>query len=341
VLNNYVHTQNTLSDNSQLSAIVLTQLGNPNLQPEKGIEWEGGFDASFLENERIHTEVTLYHKYTRNAIIQLNLAPSYGADNLGQAINLGNVENRGLEVSVSAKLFDTPWLGWDVTVAGSKNSNKLLHKAEALSENGPLNTQFHEGYPVYGYWGLPVTSYADQNGDGILEQTELQFGQQKYLGAPYPSSDITYHSTVALWNSAVLVSANFDQINSQTTQLLLPSAGGNFYPRAAVDRTAPLGRQAAYLQAVANNGAYLGTSSSVRLNELSVTYAVPSHAAQRWLHVASLGITLAGRNLALWSTYAGKDPNVDTSGLFGEATQDNALGTPQPRIWTLRFNLGL
>jgi len=146
---------------------------------------------------------------------------------------------------------------------------------------------------------------------------------------------------VALWNSAVLVSANFDQINSQTTQLLLPSAGGNFYPRAAVDRTAPLGRQAAYLQAVANNGAYLGTSSSVRLNELSVTYAVPSHAAQRWLHVASLGITLAGRNLALWSTYAGKDPNVDTSGLFGEATQDNALGTPQPRIWTLRFNLGL
>jgi len=238
-------------------------------------------------------------------------------------------------------VLDTRLLTWDLTLNLAKNSNKLVHKAIGLDANGPLNTQFREGYPLYGYWGLPVVSYADADGNGFLDQTEVQFGTMQFMGAPYPTSEITYNSSVGLWNGAIRITANLDQINGQSTQLPISAHGGGFSPRAGVDRTASLGAQAAYIQAVANNYSYLGTSSSVRLNELAVTYTVPTVLTRRLLHAESLGLTLAGRNVALWSSYAGKDPNVDTSGLLGEASTDNSLGTPQPRIWTLRFNLGL
>jgi len=324
---------------SPLPSVLVSQLGNAKLRPEKGTEWEGGFDISFLENERVHAEVTLYRKFTRNAIVSLPLAPSYGQDNLTQYVNLGNVENRGLEIGLNARLLDSRLVSWDFNINGARNTNKLVHRAADLNVNGPLNTQFREGYPLYGYWGVPVESYGDVNGDGFLEQDEIIFGTQTFMGAPYPKGEVTYSSNLGLWNGALRFMANVDQIIGQTTQLLI-GGGGNFYPRAAVDRTAPFGQQAAYIQAALNNNAYLGTSSTIRLNEFSATYTIPARIA-RQLHTESFAVTVAGRNLAFWSSYAGKDPNVDTSGLFGDASQDNATGTPQPRSWTLRFNLGL
>jgi len=344
VLNSYLMNPVTLGDMSgSVSSVLVTQLGNSGLRPEKGTEWEGGADVSFLENERIHVEFTLYHKFTRDAITTLDLAPSYGVDNLSQYFNLGNVDNRGLELGVTTRLLDLRPVSWDLTVNFSKNTNKLVHKAPTLNANGPLGTQFVEGYPLYGYWGLPVASYADLNGDHIIQPSEIKFGTMTFLGAPYPKAELSYLSTMSLFNGTVRVAANVSQVNGQTTPLLIGygASRGNFWPRAAVDRTAPLGQQAGYIQAYVNNGMYITTTSNVRLNELSVTYTVPAVATRRLLRAQSLSVTLAGRNLALWSTYAGKDPNVDTSGLFGEATQDNALGTPQPRNLALRFNLGL
>jgi len=141
---------------------------------------------------------------------------------------------------------------------------------------------------------------------------------------------------VSLWSGALRLSANIDQIVQQTTYL---AANGVLLPRAAVDRTAPIAQQAAYLQAAVNGG-FVGASSTVRLNEMSATYTVPTRLV-RQLRAQSLAVTLAGRNLALWTSYAGKDPNVDTSGALGEAAFDDGSGIPQPRSWVLRFNLGL
>ena len=336
VLNNYRLSNVTFGGTSTSTpAVSVTTLGAVHLRPEVSTSWEGGFDASFFESERIHLELNLYRKYTRDAIASSTLAPSLG--NYSQYYNLGNVENRGLELGLTTKVLDTRLVNWDVVINGSKNTNKLVHKAPGLVAGGPLSTQFREGYPLYGYWGVPVESYADLNGNGYLDQSEIIFGQLRYLGAPYPKGEVTYGSTLSLWNGVLRFSTNIDHIIQQTTRLNYGLGG--LQPRAAVDRTAPLPEQAAWIQAVVNRG-YLGASSSVRVNELSATYTVPSRLL-RTVHAQSLAITLAGRNVGMWSNYAGKDPNVDTSGLLGEATVDNGLGTPQPRSWTLRFTLGL
>jgi len=342
VLNNYLGSTFVNSTSSQ-RAISLQQLGNAALRPEKSAEWEGGFDVSFLENERINTRLTMSRKFTHDLINSFTLPDSYGFNGIGgnsqQYENIGDVVSHSTELSLDARLLDRRALTWNVMVGITRSSNTLVHKAVTGSTYGGNGTQFREGYPLFSYWGSPVVSYADVNHDGILEQNEMTLGPLSFFGAPYPTSTINYNSDVALWNGALRLSATVMQVNGQVTPLCIDVSCG-VYPRAAVDRAAPLAQQAAYIQAVYNGGRYLSNSSSVRLNEASMTYTLPAPFAQRLLHAQSVSFTLSGRNLALWTTYAGQDPNVDTSGLLGETSSDNGLGTPQPRSWIVRCNLG-
>jgi len=326
------------NSSSVTNLITLNRLGNVNLRPERGAEWEGGFDVSFLENERLHFEATMSRKLTRDAIVPIEQALSYGVDNVSQYINLGNVENRSLELLARIRILDTRPYSWDFTMTRTQTSNKLVHAAAGGQFGGFTdNNNFTEGYPLYGLWGVPVLSYTDRNGDGILAQDEIAFGPKKFMGAPYPKAEMVYTNDLSLLNGTFHVSASLQQINGLSNKYLI---NNNNFPRAAIDRTASLASQAAWIQASLGQS-YIGETSSLRFNELSVTYTVPQSLVTRLIRAHSLAVTFAGRNLGLWTTYAGKDPNVDTSMQLGDATYDDGTGLPQPRNFTLRFNLGL
>jgi hypothetical protein len=282
-------------------------------------------------------------KFTRDMISPFTLASSFGVSGVTgtptQYENVGNVVSRSLELSLDTRILDTHAVTWNVLVGATLGHNKLIHKAPGLDAFGTQGASFHEGFPIFGYWGNPVLSYADVNQNGILEQSEIQFGPQQFMGAPYPSSSMNYSSDLSFWNGALRLSATLTQVDGLTNPLCV-TGGCGVYPRAAVDRTAPLAEQAAYIQAALSGGNYLAASSSLRLNEASMTYTVPARFARQLVHAQSLSVTFAGRNLGLWTSYAGQDPNVDTSGLLGEATSNNGFGTPQPRSWVLRFSAG-
>jgi hypothetical protein len=124
-----------------------------------------------------------------------------------------------------------------------------------------------------------------------------------------------------------------------------PSTGtpSRYGTRCSFDRTCSLAQQAIAMQAMtgtAGGGGYIHQSSAVRLNELSVTYNIPTVWTQRLLRGSSASVTLAGRNLALWTNYPGADPDVNTQSTLNDVTTDNGLGLSQPRNWVLRLNLG-
>jgi len=61
------------------------------------------------------------------------------------------------------------------------------------------------------------------------------------------------------------------------------------------------------------------------------------------LRTQSIMINVAGTNLGMWTNYAGRDPNVETSPYpLGEVYQngDDGTGVLQPRSWSLSVNLG-
>jgi hypothetical protein len=97
-----------------------------------------------------------------------------------------------------------------------------------------------------------------------------------------------------------------------------------------------------------------GNLSFVRFRELSITGNVPLAWVRR-LRVRDLGITVAARNLGLWTKYSGIDPEVSNAGggnnfsgqfnnrntLNNDARADLGGATPLSRSWIIRINTGL
>ncbi len=131
------------------------------------------------------------------------------------------------------------------------------------------------------------------------------------------------------------------------------------FSRATNDRTAPLPLQARAVATLNDplfniNSGYVEPAAFTRLRELSLTYLVPSRLATA-LRARTLSVTVAGRNLALWTKYTGSDPEV--SGVQGANRNTSAGGVPtttlnpdivgdfgsvpQMRSWTLKVNVGL
>ena len=131
------------------------------------------------------------------------------------------------------------------------------------------------------------------------------------------------------------------------------------FSRATNDRTASLPLQAWAVATVNDplfniNSGYVEPAAFTRLRELSLTYLASSRLAAA-LRVRTLSVTVAGRNLALWTKYTGSDPEVSsvqgenrvTSAGGGPTTAFNPdivgdfASVPQMRSWTLKVNVGL
>ena len=132
-----------------MSGVTMGTIGNVELKPEKASEIEGGFDADMLEG-RMGLELTGYWKQTKDALIERDLPPSYGAS-ADRWENLASVRNIGIEAAISATPVETDMIRWDLNLAGSLNSNKVLELGEGVEPIG--TTQKHiEGYPAGGIW---------------------------------------------------------------------------------------------------------------------------------------------------------------------------------------------
>jgi TonB-linked SusC/RagA family outer membrane protein len=89
-----------------------------------------------------------------------------------------------------------------------------------------------------------------------------------------------------------------------------------------------------------------GNGDFIRWRELSLTYTAPSTLASK-LHARDLALTFGVRNLMLWTTYYGADPEVNLQGISSSGGIDNnyidaidAYNLPLPRRFSLTLHLG-
>jgi TonB-linked SusC/RagA family outer membrane protein len=330
------------SEATNVPGFFIGGVGNPNLKPEISSEYELGFDAGFLR-DKIATEVTYYSKNTNDAIVARPIPLSEG-EATSRLENLGRVKNAGLEYSVNAQLFDVRHVAASLLVTGSKTANKLLSLGQGIPPIifGADNVQRHQGgYPLGGYWAVPIKSYADQNGDHIISRNEVTLGDSaQFLGSPFPTSEVSFTPQLTLFKNFT-VRALFDHRGGQrllnfTDRFRDVSFGNSF---ATNDKSAPLDLQArAIAGAKGTDVGYIEDASFTKLREVSLAIGVP----QRYLtRFGSNGatLTLAGRNLHTWTKYTGLDPEINENGGFNFST-DEFLGQPQVRYFTIRLDLG-
>src|SRR5207249_3355842 len=112
------------TNSTDAPGITDSSLGNANLKPEKTREYEAGFDAD-LWTQRLHIEFTYYDKNSRDALIARRLAPSLGVSTT-RFENLGEVSNKGVEISLNAQVLNKPNLSWSVTASAWGNRNRHI-----------------------------------------------------------------------------------------------------------------------------------------------------------------------------------------------------------------------
>ncbi len=110
---------------------VSNQVKNADLKPENVESWEVGVEAKFFRN-RLGFDATFYDNTTTNQIVAVPTDMSTGASS--RIINAGNVNNRGVELSLYATPVKTRHFQWRVSVNWAKNWNKLRELAPGVEQ---------------------------------------------------------------------------------------------------------------------------------------------------------------------------------------------------------------
>lgn len=299
-------------------AVTAGGLGNSKLGPERGKEFETGFDASLFE-DRIGIEATYYNKRTANAILSANVPGSVGFGST-QIVNAGEVKNTGVELLARFTPIRNETLTWDASASFSYNNNKIVGLGvPGVSSFSPGSYQEDRaGYPI-GAWFLPkiVSAQLDESGnaydvmcaDGHGGQTDCSNAPSVYLGSSIPDKEGSFTSTLTLWKRLRI----YGLVDYQTGVFKID---GNYRIRCffqigglCPEFVFPT-KYSPVLEAGIQNGMpfYLVKNANFfKLRTVSATYSLPDELAAR-LHAAAASITLAGNNLHTWTPYKGLDP---------------------------------
>lgn len=167
----YVDSSGNIVD---VKYLAIDRLANPNLQWEKTTSNNIGLDFGFL-NDRITGAIDIYKSATHDMIMSQRLPGFSGFGSI--ATNLGEVENKGLELSISSTNINQPNFEWRTTAAFSYNKNKikkLYGNMEAiLDEEGNVIGQKESDDKSNGWFiGKSISEIWDYQVIGIWQKDE-------------------------------------------------------------------------------------------------------------------------------------------------------------------------
>ncbi|WGU69007.1 TonB-dependent receptor [Capnocytophaga canimorsus] len=101
------------------------------LRPEFTLAKEAGLEFGLFKN-RVTGNITLYQTNTYDQIIPVNISYASGASSI--LTNLGELENKGIEVDLNATLLKATDFKWDVGVNYSGYTSKVLELSPGVEE---------------------------------------------------------------------------------------------------------------------------------------------------------------------------------------------------------------
>ncbi|QKJ28560.1 TonB-dependent receptor [Mucilaginibacter mali] len=313
-----------------------TAIGNSNLRWEKTTGKSLGIDFEVLHS-RLTGSVDMYDNITTDLLY--NVAIPYATGYSIIATNIGKLQNRGLEISLTSKNISSKDFDWTSTVNFSTNSNKILSLlgqdnnhdgveddliASNLFINRSIGTVY--GYQTAGIYQLADkdirTGYfpgnyriVDQNGDNLITPTD----DRVVLGRTEPAYRVSLLNTLRYSNFTLTFFLNSIQggkngylgassvplvLNDNTVRWNYLSALNYWQPNN------PGGTQPFSVTAPAIAPTIYSDRSFVRLQDVTLSYRVPKKLTDK-LHLQNLSVFASGKNLATWTKWKGWDPETN------------------------------
>jgi TonB-linked SusC/RagA family outer membrane protein len=341
-------TTTTAIAGADITGLQSNLLGNPNIKPERTREFEAGFEAK-LWDSRINLDFTYYNKVNNDQLFNLPIAGSAGTNVTSVLTNLGATQNTGAEVLVNAQLVDNRALAWDITVAASHNGNKLvtLGKTPAGTDIPPIgvNTtvQQRPGLPLNSYWSRPFT-FVDTNGDKIITPNEVTVDTTwRFEGYSQPRDEVSITNGFDLLNRRLRITTLVDYkggsnlLNNQEGFLCQNRLAACEYIGTLEPSLANQARAIAYAEKGTLNTAwgFIEPLQFWRIREVSMNYTFSDNLSRKIFRSQGANVSVAVRNIALFTNYTGLDPEANYS--QGD-TQLTLLTAGPPRYVNVRFN---
>lgn len=169
----YINSVGNLVEYKYMS---MSRLANVNLKWEKTTSWNIGLDFGFL-NDRITGSLEYYHMPTTQMIMNQSIPQFAGFSSITS--NLGEVLNRGFEISLNTTNIKNNVLEWNTTVGFSFNKNEIKHlyyeyedvldaqgNVIGSKESDDISNKWFIGKPIGTIWDYKVT--------GIWQKDEVE-----------------------------------------------------------------------------------------------------------------------------------------------------------------------
>jgi hypothetical protein len=330
-------------------------LANPNVRPELMTEMESGVDLSFLNN-KVNLGITSYAQKISNLVVNRVLASSTGGT--GIVNNVGEMENKGLEIMLNYVPIKTKDFSWDLTFIYNRNRNiitKLGSPTVALSTVSGAPAFLVEGQPASIFLGNPYAKKPD--GSYLLTPQGLpqrERGVQNSVTSFTPSRDANGQPT-GVFVRSVIGNPNPDWTGSFVNNITYKKLGFRFMLDAvqgvdvfnADKRTrnnVGIGLEAekemkgeyprGYVFALVPIEEFrVEDGSFVKLREISLNYELPKLIKG----ISSMNLSITGRNLISWDKYSGYDPETNSGGNSDLIRGVDFGNVPIPRSYQIQL----
>jgi TonB-linked SusC/RagA family outer membrane protein len=339
------------------SAVTPGAFGNPDLKPERGKEFEGGFEAMLFN--RLSLDLTAYRKRTVDGIINQPVAPSSGFSG-NQVRNIGEVKNSGLELQASLQAISRSNFSWEITgnVATAHNEIVDLGGLPAGTSPGQANVV---GYPIGAYFGRrvisadrdPSTQFATNIKCAAADGSPVACSAAPltFLGNPTPTASGSVGNTFEIGKRLRLYGlVDFKRGNRLYNAIEGLRCSGALGIGMCDANYNPQNYSPLYLAELSANGInqgiydqFIQDASFAKLRELSATITLPPNFVPR---TGGATVTFSARELHTWTKYRGPDPEINAAPSTNVANGTTPAGfafdqgvTPPLTRFTVSLNL--
>ena len=316
--------------------------GNRNITWEESGNFNTGIEADLWDN-RLSIEADFFVKTTKNMLFNMPLPASTGFSS--EPRNVADMQNKGVEFSISVTPVRTENVEWQVTANGMWYNNKVLKLPEELREKGLAwggQQIIKEGGSIYDFYMVKYGGVDPETGDALFwtytkttssdtQESWNLLGSDKYnyekskqfVGTSIPDLQGGFGTSLRVYNIDLSVQFSY-QIGGkfydyQYSSLMGTGDLGRNWHTDIRKRWTPENRNTdvprlefAGLQG-SSSDRFLVSASYLSLRNVSIGYNVPQEAAEK-LKLSSIRYYVTGDNLYLWSYRKGLDPRASLSG---------------------------
>lgn len=344
-----------------VSQLYVTTMANPNLKWEQTSASNIGLDFSVL-NDVLSGSVDVYKGKTTNLLVNRSLPDVVGFSNV--QTNLGEVDNKGLEISLNSTNINRKNFRWNTTFNFSLNRNEIVHlygnMVNVTDANGhvigqeeasDISNRWFIGHPIDAIWDIKVLGvyqsneadkakvYGQSPGDFKLQDVNLDSqytnADRQFIGYSKPRYQWTLRNNFTFLKNFDLSFLIYSQwgfmssFNQAKNRGGFPDRGdGYVYPH-----WTPEHPTTSYARIFSSDG---GASYNVyrkrnfiRLDNVALAYSLPGQLLEK-VKIQDLKFYFTVKNAAVYA------PDWD----YWDPEWDRGPG-PTPRTYTLGFNLTL